>query len=816
MTALSAADRRAHFVGIFIIAFAVLAYQVLLTRLFSVMLYYHFAFAGVSLVMLGLTIGAERVYLDKQRFRPEMLREEWAKAALRFAMSSILVVLWFIYIPWFLPDRLALPVVIASIILFVIPFVNSGVCVTLILTRSAFSVGKLYAADLVGAALGCVGIVAVLFLVDPITIFLGLAAIIAFSACLMAPPGTATLARSRILAAFFCVACLLQAGLYLTDHEHLRVMWAKGEPQNDIVFERWNAISRIRIVPYDITSNGDARTSTFGEPFGWGFGHPQTHDIEQLHMDIDALAKTVLTRFDGKDFKPLAFLGNDIINMGYHVRPPKTVAVIGVGGVRDVMSALFFGAVHVTGIEINPAIFEVLTKKFAAFTGNFYQRPDVSLVNAEARSWLNQSKSSFDLIQISLIDTWAATAAGGLTMSENKLYTVDAWKDFLGRLHPDGMLSVSRWYDPAHHAAEFYRLISLAADALKARGVAASDIHARIMAFSVNQIVTVLTSVSPFTPAEVAQAHRSADQEGFQVMIDPDKSWDAISAMIIAGNATNAFYNGLSSDISAPTDNRPFFFYTWKPFGFLLPKTQIAADIGFHSDLAIMVMGALLFSTFLCVVRFILEPLKRTAHDVPLRQMAPYLGYFAGIGLGFMLIEISQMQRLMVFLGDPVYGLTVVLFSLLLFGGIGSFTVGQSAHPFAVLSRPALCCAVLCIVGLMTPGVTYDLKASGVTIRILASVALLAPAGFCMGMMFPTGMILSRRFQDQQAWFWGINGATSVFASVLGMAISMEYGIAQAYWAGVASYALCLLLVMRQTRMREHPSLKLRLQTNTA
>ncbi|MEJ0044876.1 MAG: hypothetical protein WDN04_01020 [Rhodospirillales bacterium] len=704
-----------------------------------------------------------------------------------------------------------------SLILFTIPFVYSGICVTLTLTRSSFSIGRLYAADLVGAATGCIGIVALLFLIDPISIFFALAAIISVAACIMAPRGTPTLGRARALAAVFGVACLLQSGLYLTGSNHLRVMWAKGGPQQDIIFERWNALSRIRVVPYDITSGAedDAQTGKTGKPFGWGFGHPQTQHTDQLFMDIDAQAKTVITRFDGHDLRPFAFLANDIINMAYHVRPMKTVAVIGVGGGRDVMSALYFGVQHVTGIEMNPAIFEVLTKRFAEYAGYFYKRPDVSLVNAEARSWLNQGHQSFDLIQVSLIDTWAATAAGGLTMSENRLYTVDAWKDFLARLHPDGVLEVSRWFGSVGHKAEFYRLLSLAAETLKARGVPADELQSHIMAFSVNQIVTVLVSPSPFTQAEVQQANRSADQEGFSVMIDPSRTWDETSSTIVSGRATNAFYDGLSSDLTAPTDNRPFFFYTWRPFSFLFAKSQVEAEVGAHNDLAIKVMGILLLSTFLCVCLFILEPLRKTVREVPLRQMLPNLGYFAGIGLGFMLIEISQMQRLMVFLGDPVYGLTVVLFSLLLFGGIGSFTVGQGEHRAALLGRPALCCIVLCAVGLLTPGLTYALKASGVAVRVLASVALLAPAGFCMGMMFPNGMIMSRRFQEQQAWFWGINGATSVFASVLGMAISMQYGIAQAYWAGVVSYALCLLLVARQPSIGAYPITSYRVANDT-
>ncbi|HTZ70445.1 MAG TPA: hypothetical protein VMB71_07340 [Acetobacteraceae bacterium] len=797
MIARHAGRGTAQLFGIFIISLAVLAYQVLLTRLFSVVLYYHFAFAGVSLAMLGLTIGAERVYLHPDRFTPERLAEEWAGAAMRFAVSLTLVVLWFVYAPWLLPASLAFPVVSLSLIVFVIPFVYSGICVTLLLTRPVLPVGRMYAADLIGAATGCVGIVALLFLIDPISIFFALSALAAASAWLMAPRATPVASRAALLAAVFCGAAIVQGGLYLSGNDHLRLMWAKGNPQENILFERWNAISRIQVVPHDVHAYGDAKTEP--GPFGWGFGHKQTEDIGQLYLDIDADAKTVLTRFDGRDLKPFSFLANDVVNAGYHVRPMQDVAVIGVGGGRDIMSALYFGARHVTGIELNPAIFEVLTRRYADFTGDFFRRPDVSLVNAEARSWINQSQRKFDLIQISLIDTWAATAAGGLTMSENKLYTVDAWKDFLARLQPHGMLEVARWFDPLHHRAEFYRLLSLAAESLRQRGVADADIASHVMAFTVNQIVTVDVSQDPFTSAEIARAHRAAAEQGFTIIAEPGRAWDSTSQVILSGRASDAFYDALPFNITAPTDNRPFFFFTWKPSRLFAAGGQGEVDIGARNDMATTVMGSLLVTTFLCVCLFVIGPLRKISRDAPVRRMLPHLLYFTGIGLGFMFIEISQMQRLMVFLGDPVYGLTVVLFTLLLFGGLGSVTVGHamSASPWV---RPALCCMVLCIVGLLTPGLTTALKSSGVTVRILASIALLAPAGFGMGMMFPSGMILSGRFASHQAWFWGVNGATSVFASVLGMAVSMEFGITQAYWIGVASYAACVVLVLLVTQ----------------
>jgi hypothetical protein len=786
MTDTPAPANHARFIGIFIIALVAVAYQVLLTRIFSVTLYYHFAFAGISLAMLGLTIGAEKVYLLTKRFGPEQFNAEWARAALGFAITSVLLVVYFLCAPLIfrhlIPTGDIFWLLSFSMLLFIIPFTYSGICVTLILTRSA-SVGQLYAADLGGAALGCVCIVALLFLLDPVSVLFLLAALTAYAAWLMAKESQAKLARKARIVVLIMLACgAAQATLVATDAAHLGVFWAKGQRQVELLFERWNTISRVRVIPWKSK-----------EPFGWGFGRHEELRIDQYYLDIDADAGTVLTRFNG-DLKTVAFLNDDVINMGYHIRPVESVAVIGVGGGRDVMSGLYFGAKKIIGIELNPAIFEVLNKKFIDFTGRFVELRQVTLINAEARSWIGQHRPKVDLVQISLTDTWAATAAGGLTLSENRLYTLEAWKEFLGTLNPKGMLVVSRWFVPKEYVNEYYRLLSLASDSLQAHGVPRSEIRQHILAFNVLNIITVAVSSSAFTPEEVAHVHQVAKELGFNILMAPDTAFDETSRIIASGEATKDFYDNLPVDVTAPTDNRPFFFFMKRPQNIFHPDTKVHYAF---NNVAIKVVFILLFGTLVVAFGFIIHPLIKASKHMPIKGVIMDLAYFAGIGLGFMLIEISQMQRLIVFLGHPVYGLSVVLFTLLLFGGIGSATVYDNIPREKLWRRPLLLCLVLCGVGFLTPTFTTEFVPFGTMARILVSGALLAPAGLCMGMMFPTGMILSADHRDMQSWFWGINGAMSVFASIFGMAVSMVFGITAAYWTGVAAYGLCLWLALK-------------------
>ena len=235
---------------------------------------------------------------------------------------------------------------------------------------------------------------------------------------------------------------------------------------------------------------------------------------------------------------------------------------VGVGGGRDILSGLFFGARHIHGIEINPAIFEVLTDKFADFSGHLDRQPGVSLVNAEARSYINHSSDRYDLVQISLIDTWAATAAGGLTLTENRLYTVEAWGDFYRALKPGGLLSVSRWYDPEGHRGEFYRLVAIAASALQRQGVPAAELPDHVIALKVGNVVTVITRPDAFTTAQWQGARTRLLAQGFKILLGPDVTFDAITSTLMSGKANAAFFASLPQNISPSTDDNPFFFYT--------------------------------------------------------------------------------------------------------------------------------------------------------------------------------------------------------------------------------------------------------------
>ena len=778
-----------YYVAIFVLAAATLSYQILITRFFSVMLYYHFAFAAISLAMLGLTRGAMEVYADPVRYAPERVGPEFARHAASFALGGVGAMIAFLCLPLVMPGEYLAAALAVATVAFVWPFTEGGVCITLLLTRVPYGGGRLYAADLLGASLGCLGLIFALLVVDPVSATLWIGACAAGAGWLLVRDGgdARSLHLSRAVALALAALAALHTGLAVSGRSHLGVFWAKGKVQSGTLFERWNTYSRIRVRPLGETA-----------PFGWGFAHPPQTKIDQHLLDIDADAGTVITRFDG-DLDKVTYLKDDVINAAYLVQPPADVAVVGVGGGRDILSALLFGAKHIRGIEINPAIFEVLTDKFGEFSGHLDRRPGVALVNAEARSYINHSSERYDLVQISLIDTWAATAAGGLTLTENRLYTVEAWDDFYRALHPGGLLSVSRWFKPDMHRGEFYRLVAIAASALQRRGVAADELPRHVVAVNVDDVVTVITRPDAFTDAQWQGARERLLAQGFKILLGPDVTYDAVTSTLLSGKADAAFFDSLPENVAPSTDDNPFFFYTAR----LRDAVGTYSSLFGNNNAAISLTRALVILTLLACAYYVLLPFLRLAQRMPVATLAPPVAYFCAIGLGFMLIEISQMQRLMVFLGHPVYSLGVVLFTILLFGGLGSATVGaQPPRTAALVARMGALMLTLVIAGLLTPSVTTWARSQATDMRIAISILLLAPPAFCMGMMFPLGLGIWRRHAELLPFFWSANGITSMFASVLGMALSIEVGIANTFTLGACCYVVCAAALVARVKAR--------------
>jgi hypothetical protein len=758
-----------------------LMFEILLTRIFSVTIWYHFAFVAISLAMFGLTAGALLVYLKPRWFPVERTASQMSTGAALFAAGTLATLAVHLAIPVSPSLRLSslLPLA-ATFGVTALSFTCAGVSVCLALTRFPRQVGGLYAADLAGAALGCIGLLWLLDVSDGLTAVVGVATVAMASAVAFAP-----LPRARLPLGGIALAMAALVGVCITTSARgqplLTLASVKGQRELPPLYEKWNSFSRFVI--YDPTP-----VPAIPNPFGWGLSTTwdPARRVEQRMLTIDGTAGTSLTRWSG-DPAQLDFLKYDVINVAHHLEHHADVLVLGVGGGRDLLSAIAFDQRSAVGVEMNGDILRAVTRRFGDFTGHLDRDPRITLVEDEARSWVRRQSRRFDLIQASLIDTWAATAAGAFALTENSLYTLEAWRAFLDHLTPNGIITFSRYYGP-----EAYRLVALATAALRSSGVAHPE--AQLVVVGRPPVATLLAKRSPFTREELAQLAELATRMRFELLLAPGVPGDPRMRAIAAAPDLDAALAAVPVDLSPPTDDRPFFFHV-VGLGALLAGGDAARAMGVNDQAMVVLatLGAIVLAlTALC---FLLPALltRRTGATRP-------LVLFGSIGFGFMFVELSQMQHLNVFLGHPVYGLTVVLFTLLLSTGIGSLATRRFARLQLV---PALATAalVLAAYGLVAPPLLRALAGSATPVRIVASVLLLFPAGCLMGMAFPLGMSRALAVQPELApWLWATNGAASVCASVLAVILMLELGIGAALWTGVAFYLLALWAALSWVR----------------
>ena len=824
------------FAGLFLVTLTTLTYQLLLTRTFSVTMYYHFAFVAISVTMFGMAVGAVVVFLRPAVFVPERVSRHLAIGSIAFAVTIVLSYLTHLAIPFLIePSLVSVYAIALTYAALSIPFIFSGIVVSLALTRFPAQVSALYAADLAGAALGCIAVGPVLRLADAPTAVLATSAVAAAAALLFAADarsesrtasdsGGALIRGCAVLALLLTIVAISHGMAARHNAAWLRLMWVKGQYEARPLIEKWNSFSRIRVI-------GNPERTV--RPSGWGLSStlPSERTARELHLDIDSYAGTELTAFHG-DPDEVAHLKYDVTNVAHYLRPDSRVIVVGTGGGRDVLSALAFNQKGVTGIEINDAILDLVNGRFGDFTGHLDREPRVRFVNDEARSFIARLPDQADIIQISLIDTWAATASGAFVLTENSLYTVNAWRIFLDHLAPRGILTVSRWYY-ADRPGEVYRLATLASTTLMQMGVTRpGDHYAIVRARPVGAtnapdgVGTMLVSRDPLSPQDLDVLESVAARLNFEVVQSPRHSADETFAAIASSDRLGDAIAQHPLNISAPTDDTPFFFHMLRLRDvFNIARWHDQGIVRFNMT-AVGVLGVLLVTVTVLTASCILLPLMlsarvagssdsarqqlfqaRVARREPLfqaralqRSTLPHLLFFAAIGFGFMLVEISQVQRLTIFLGHPVYSLSVVLFSLLLSSGAGSLSTatlkpGTDNRP--ALTRLLLLVIVLVAFGAITPAAVRHYEAASTPVRIAIAVAILLPIGFFMGMAFPIGMRRALREAPSIApWLWGVNGAASVCASVLVVVIAIGAGISTAFWVGTLCYVVALAALL--------------------
>ncbi|MGD0221644.1 MAG: hypothetical protein ABSF71_04850 [Terriglobia bacterium] len=779
------------FLGLGLMCASTLMYEITLTRLLSVTCWYYLAFVSVSMAMFGMTAGALAVQLRPALFDPRQVRPRMAQASFAMAASMPIVLVIMFAIP--LDISFALQTV-ASFLIFcsfiAVPFFFAGVVVCLSLTKASAAIGRVYFADLMGAAAGCFGSVILLNLVDAPSAVMVISALVFLSASAYARfAGERRIERRGYVWAGVLVVL---AALNASTIHGIQPIWSKGklDPRTDILYETWNPISRVRVVKPKM----ELRSVGPNVPLVYR---------EVVYIDIDNDAATGIYRFEG-NLKDVDFLRYEVHSLGPRLRAGGSAAIIGVGGGRDVMSCALFGYHRIVGIEINRAIMEVSSRRMGWYSG-FDKVAGLELHNDEGRSYLTRSHENFDMIQATVVDTWAATAAGAMALTENSLYSLDGWRVFYEHLKPGGIIAFSRWnHKPDFH--ESTRLFSLAKATLLSEGV--QDPESHLAMIGQLDMATLLLSNQPLTPQDLDKLRSTAKDLDYQILYLPGDALGLQQLRPVLQAQTLDALAALRSadyfDLSPPSDSSPYFFSFVRFHA--IPGILRIPGVDWKVLLPLLHLAFFMLAALILVVLTIVWPARRWTRLRQGSASAPAgaILYFIGIGLGFMLAEMGMMQQLSIFLGQPIYSLAVVLAGLILFAGLGSLASDRVPLNSNLAGRaPALLSALVlvCYTLVVLPAI-HGAVGGVLCERVAASLALVAPCGFIMGFCFPVGMRWATQLgqEGNLPWMWALNGAASVLASFIAMAISTETSIRACVLTGAACYALGGILLSGKGR----------------
>lgn len=807
-----------YYSGIAILSSATILLELALLRLFAVQQFYHFAFMAISLALLGAGASGSLLSVRGRRFSPGPL-------CLAFGLTAMLAYLLINYLPfdsfsiaW---DRRQLVYLALYFLAAAVPFFFAGLLVGGELmrqedSRSAQPPGshRVYGANLIGSAAGALASLPILaaFSGEGAVVFaalLGAVAGLLFGLLNMRRGQSQATSRTVTAMAFIFILAGSVILVWPPDFMQQRMSPYKTLPvllqtlDTKHLLTAWDAAARVDVVdsPTIHVMPGLSLLSPVGPPEQLGL----TLDGDNL-MPISGLLPDAEEAQDLAQAMPLGLV--------FELRPRARALILEAGTGLDVLLALASGAAEVVAVEAQRLIIEVVRDRFKAFTDGLYSDPRVTIVNQSGRVYARQANdAAFDVAIVALTDPHRPVTSGAYSLTEDYIYTVEAFADYLRTLNDDGLLVITRWLQtpPSESARTFGTL----ADALRALGAEPAD---HLAAFRTLRTMTIVASRRPFSDTELETIRTFLNQRNFDPVyyrgVRPEElnrfsvlqepSYHDLFVAILADPA--AVYANYRFDIRPPTDDRPFFFHyfkwrqapeilatfglTWQPFGgsgffvlvALLLLVGLASAVLIISPLLVMRRAGLPGQGALG------QPVSQPGVPVPLWRWRVFV-YFACLGLAFLFVEVPLAQHFILILDQPVTALAIVLFAILLFSGLGSLTVRRWSLAWGLGLLVILIILYPLLLKLLT-GLALDQPA---TWRVLLTVLALAPLGYLMGLPFAGGLrIVEAAEPGLVPWAWAINGSFSVVSSVLAVMVALSWGFSTVLWLGAAAYTLAL------------------------
>lgn len=756
--------------------------EIALTRVFSGTIGYYFAFMSISVAMLGLGAGSLWVTLrGKLSISPDLRAGRAALVLAATIAASTLIYLRY-YPAMGDPGSAGQWAQVGIFAALFVPFLVSGVLVSTVFEAAGSAFAALYAIDLIGAAVGCVFAVLLLDRIAAPKAMFVIAAVAGLASVLYFVAG-----RAKVTAAIVAASLLTAFGVgsvKLRDSELFKVEVIRNSKVYGIAHDEWNDFSRV------VVKWGLFCTWGLSETYPW-------RSDPQFDLMIEGVAGTQIQKFDG-DLKKLDFMEYDIMSLPHWVKKSGSTLALGVGGGFDILMARHFGKEPVVGVEVNPLVGKIVNDRFASWSGRPYYQPGIKVNFENARTFVKRDTNQYDLVTVTWVDSGAATGAGAFALTENYLYTVEAFRDYLARTKDDGILAFmrARW-SPDYDAIKG---IGIVVEAMRSMGI--PDPEKNIIVSSVaspffikRELTHVMVKKHPWTAEEIATIDSVRRRLHFVDVYTPGRvASDADIGRLITEKNREAVYASFPFDMEPNTDDRPFYFF--------LREMQ-----GRPEGRDVKVLRQSLVTIFVLIGAFLVIPLialfRRGVGGRSALTLASPTAYFALLGLGFMLIEMKLLQQSVLVVGNPTLSLAAVLASLLLSTGLGSLLSGRiakSSDPRKRGGQIFVALLIMLLVALVSAEKAAEiLVANGLFLRTLGVVLAIAPLGFLLGCPLPLGMWSLRDDKDEApegvvAWCWGINGMLGVAGSAVAIWIAIHHGLRAAFLVGVGCYFVAAVL----------------------
>ncbi|HTB25785.1 MAG TPA: hypothetical protein VK711_10450 [Puia sp.] len=787
--------------GIFFISFSTLLFELSLTRVFSVTLWYHFGFLIISTALLGF--GVSGVLLSMWKNLRENFQLDKSLGWISISLSSsIIICFWLLQKIPFDPfslyaDRMQLLYMPVTYIIVSIPFFFAGLALSLLFTRFSSAIHRLYAYDLAGAALGCVAIVFTMS-------YFGGAGSVLFAACFAAFAAILFISKNyRLL--LISASLLLVATLFISLNADwlipLHITSNKRSSSSKIkpIYTRWNTFSRVDL----FIDNSDYDSLKKSPVFVIDQGTAATGLVFDMKPDV----KTVLAKYpaDSVYASCLAYLD----------KKDPDLLIIGSGCGTEVLDALHHGVHKITAVEINPIINDVVLHN--DYWSDLFHQPQVNLVTGEGRNFVRSTKDTYDAIVSVHTISNAAIASGALSLSENYVLTKEAFEDYYDHLKDHGIIYFTR--------PEFQipRLFSTGREVLEEKGIKNPAMH--FFAFTYPESSPKMAGRKSFYAVFVMSKNELTRQQVSEmnafinlvkdpppdVLYDPYSPASNIYDSILTTANLNGLYQNYPSEIAPATDNQPFFNHhtRWstlnlKSFKDIFSQQKMGRIALEDKPIAEVSLLVLLAQVLLISALVILLPLWRfSSTGLQFKNIFPFLFYFSGLGFGFIIIEMVMIQLFSLLLGEPVYSFVIVLAALLFFTGMGAYISGNYRSNslrtlrFSIIALSFL----LLIASLLLPALLRLAIALPMPARVILAILLIMPLGILMGIPFPTAIdIMSKKDSTLIPWAWGVNGFFTVIGSVIGIILSMMIGFQFVLWIAISIYLISMLVISGKMR----------------